>query len=273
MIRLRGGSGLGDSLYLRPITEWYQADGQPLTVMTDFPDVFRGTDAIVEPFNRNRINVLAHYANAKTNPATNQWQDIIRSAGLDIPLRFTWDTVSDTYVRRKRWAGNRRPMILVIGGREPMGRDDGFGRELLPRAGAFKAALDELDDCYRIRIGKGRQAYEVQCDLDLTNDTSVEQLMDLAKECDGIVGQCSYAIPLAEGFDKPLLIVWAYAGLCSRVPYISQITPAKILSKETSLHVVDNYESQDSAGQWEWQNTIARFRSMIGCVTNIEMIE
>ena len=241
MIRLRGGSGLGDSLYLRPIVEHLERQGKNVTVMTEFPEVFRGTRALTERFNRNNITITAHYPHGKNNDKTNQWQDILESARLGhIPLRFTWNQTDRAFVDAVRKRAGNRHIILVIGGREPMGRSDGFGAELLPWRGAFDYVLDNLRDCYTVRVGKGQKAYDLRVDEDLSNKTTVCQLMDLAQSCSAVVGQCSYAIPLAEGFDKPLMAVWARAGTESRQPYIKTITPNKILSKGSSWWVFDS---------------------------------
>jgi hypothetical protein len=57
-----------------------------------------------------------------------------------------------------------------------------------------------------------------------------------------VVGQCSFAIPLAEVFDKPALFVWAARGMQHNMHYyIKAITPQKVLSKETSRFVIDDW--------------------------------
>lgn len=241
MIRLRGGSGLGDALYLRPIVEHLDRQGKPVTVCSDYPDVFTGTNATTAAFSRQNINMLAHYATAsgKNSRNTNQWQDICNSAKVACDLRFTWETVNQKWVDQVRRRADGRPVVLVIGGREPMARNDGYGRVLLPLKRAFDVALEEMQDCFTIRIGQPPTLYELDCRWDLTDRTSVPDLIDLAKECDAVVGQCSFAVPLAEGFDKPLLAVWAAAGMLCNVAYLKTITPQKILSKPSSKWVVD----------------------------------
>ena len=123
-----------------------------------------------------------------------------------------------------------------------MGRTDGFGAELLPERAAFDLVLDHLADYFLVRIGKGAERYPIACDVDLNGNTSVSDLLDLGSVCRGVVAQCSFCVPLAEVFDKPLLAIWAARGMePARHRYIKQITPQKILSKGTSLHVVDSW--------------------------------
>jgi hypothetical protein len=51
-------------------------------------------------------------------------------------------------------------------------------------------------------------------------------------------------IPLAEAFDKPLLVVWASAGLTSGTDFIRLCTPEKILSKASSRWVMDDWPEE-----------------------------
>ena len=47
-------------------------------------------------------------------------------------------------------------------------------------------------------------------------------------------------IPMAEVFDRPLLVLWARRGLACSNEYINRITPQKILHKPTSRFVIDD---------------------------------
>lgn len=249
MKRIRGGRGLGDTIYLRPIVQRLIADGEQVTVCCDHPEVFIGTSATVVPFERQRIDILAHYTTGKQRRDTNQWDDICNSAGIHVPLRFQWEIQSPAFVQRIRDQAAGRPLVLVHGGRVPMGRTDGFGMELLPAQPVFEAVLREVKattGAFLVRIGKGADLYPLPVDTDLNGQTTVSDLLDLASACDGVIGQCSFAIPLAEVFDKPLLAVWSHRGLEARCHYyIQTITPKKVLSKPTSTHVMDDWPAEN----------------------------
>lgn len=243
--RIRGGSGLGDAIYLRPIVEYFIRAGELITVCCGYPSVFDGTGATVLPFDRFNIDVLAHYTAGKLQRGTNQWQDICLSAGVQVPLRFDWTVKNTALIERLRTQAAGRPLVIVHGGRVPMARTDGFGRELLPAREAFDAALAAISNCFLVQVGKADQVYPLKVDLSLNGSTSVSDLLDLGSSCDAIVGQCSFVIPLAEAFDKPLLIVWAAEGMSpARHYYISSITPEKVLSKSSSKFVMDNWPQQ-----------------------------
>lgn len=251
MFRVRGGSGLGDAVYVRPVVEHLRTKNPrlPVTVCTDYPDVFRGVDCSFEKFNRNRINVLAHYTLGKNNRTTTQWDDICASSKLGkIALKSSWRVINHVLVKRIVDLAEGRPIIIVHGGRQPMARADGFGRELMPQKEAFDAVLKSLRDCLTVQVGKAEKLYTIETNIDLNGGTSVSDLMDLASVCDGWVAQCSFAVPMAEIFDKPLLAIWSRRGIThGRHEYIRSITPQKILSKATSRHIMDDWP----AGQIE----------------------
>lgn len=241
MTAVRCASGLGDSVYLRPVVDHLAARGEEVVALSDYPEVFIGARCKVEPYRRDRVDVVAHYVTGKANPATTQWQDVCRAARIpeDTPLAFAWAVRNHALVERVRREAAGRPVVLVHGGRVPMARTDGFGMELLPREEAFSAAVAGLAGACRVGIGGEGSVYPVEVDVDLRGSTTVSDLLDLFRSCDGVLAQCSFAVPMAEVFDRPLLVVWSVAGLESRVLYIRQVTPQKILQKPDSRYLLD----------------------------------
>ena len=250
MIRLRGGRGLGDSLYLRPIVDYLVRLGERVTALSDYPDVFLASGAEVQPFTRQGVVLLAHYRTGIGNPQTTQWQDVLRSARMPegLPLRFSWTVRNATLVDALQARAAGKPLVLVHGGREPMNRTDGFALELMPERAAFATALDALRDCFLVRVGRGPRRYELPADADLDGDTTVADLLDVASQCAGVVAQCSFAVPLAECFDKPLLAIWSARGLVAREAYIRQLTPRKILCSTRDAFVMDDWSAKKIKG-------------------------
>lgn len=245
-IRVRGGSGFGDSLYLRPVAEYLMATNpqKQIIPLTNYPDIFMGSGLCIEPHRKTMYDVLAHYTTGRPNTSTNQWQDILYTAKVppDLPLKFYWNIQNENIVRHVRKAAHGKPIILLNGGRPPMGRTDGYSDEMLPFQEAFLKVLRNMMDCFFVKVGKGPELYELPYNIDLSNNTTPGDVLDLAKSSDLLVGQCSFMVPLAEVFDKPFLGVWARAGLNSRNDFIRQCTPSKILAKPaTSLWVVDDW--------------------------------
>lgn len=247
MKQIRAGAGIGDSIYLRPIAEWFQRNGTPVRALSEYPDVFRGSEVEVGRFERVRSAphvIIAHYAGGKASTTTTQFEDMCKSAGItkSVPMRFAWEARNHKLLNELRIQAAHRPIILVHGGRAPMGRIDGYGAELMPERGGFEVALAALDDCFLIRVGKGAQLYPLNVDCDLNGKTTVGDILDIASICHGVVAQCSFAVPLAEVFDRPLLGIWSARGLASKDKFISAITPHKIYQGARSRHVIDNWD-------------------------------
>ena len=242
-LRIRGGSGLGDALYVRPIAEHYARAGALVQVLSDWPDVFLGAGVEVAPFAKQNVDVVAHYAPYKRVPGSTQWEDVCRCAklGAPLPLRIDWTIRNTALVARLKRQAGKRPLVLVHSGREPMGRRDRFGIELLPQREAFEAALAACGDCCLVQVGRAAQLYPLTPESNLNGNTTVADLIDVAWACDAWVAQCSFAVPLAEAFGKPLLAIWSAAGLASKQRYISTITPEKVLSAPSSHYVVDDW--------------------------------
>lgn len=254
MKRIRGGSGLGDSLYVRPVAEYFVRAGEQVTVMSDYADVFINSGVTVQPFRRDTCNVVAHYTRGKDNPNTTQWTDVCTSAGVgDLALSFAWAVRNQALMGKLTARAAGRPIIMVNGGRPPMGRADGYAAEMLPAQRAFDAVLGALSDCFIVEVGKGNENYPLKADYNLSDRTAVSDLLDIATIARALVGQCSFMIPLAECFDKPLLAVWSVRGLVSSTPYIRQCTPCKLLSKPTSSYVMDDISDEGlQAATREW---------------------
>ena len=125
--------------------------------------------------------------------------------------------------------------------RTPMGRTDGFGKTLLPDCRAIQVLIDEARDTHRIvQIGAGQPLFNFRgLDLDLANRTTVAETIDAVSVADRCLGYVSFLVPLAESLDKPATFVWSQRGLKDGQPFISSITPAKVLHKATSRAVID----------------------------------
>lgn len=251
-IVLRGGSGLGDSLYVQSVARHLiQTRGLRLRVNSNWPDVFRplGEACQVVPFDR-KATLVAHYSARKQERGTTQFQDCCISAGLREPveLRLDWKMVRPEWATDLTRHAGRRPIIVVQLPRQPMNRPDGFGKELLPQREALQAAVHQLkaQDAFLVQVGAGKPVYELDyIDLNLANCTTVTDLIDIALSCDGFLGYVSFIVPLAESLAKPLLCVWSQAGLKAPNRFISSITPRKILQYRSSRAVIDNQPEQE----------------------------
>lgn len=253
MKTIRGGRGLGDTLYLQAIVRYLVAQhDEVIQAASDFPDVFRtlGRRVRVIPFTRVGVGIVAHYVARKGMPGTTQFEDMCLSAGIRKPvdLVLDWKVIDEEIVRLVKAPG--KPVICVQLPRAPMGRTDGFGHDILPNCDAIQHALEALAGRVTIvQIGAGKPLYSFRgvVDINLADQTSVSQLLDVASVADGFVGYPSFIVPLAECFDQPSLIVWSALGLQSLDPFINRIAPGKVLHKKTSRAVIDTMSREEIA--------------------------
>jgi hypothetical protein len=241
-VTMRGGSGLGDSLYLQSVARHFVRKGRDVEVHSNWPDVFRplADRVTVEPFSRVEVDRISHYTQGKNNRHTSQWQDCCHRAGigLDTELRLDWTAADAALVRKVRQGG--RPVIAVLIPRQPMDRHDGFGRELLPDCGIIQRVIDHVGARAKfVQVGKGDALHQFGgIDLDLKNATTVSGMIDAVNAADAVLGYVSFLVPLAESLGKPGLMVWSRRGLASEIDYVRTITPQKIIHRRDLLDAV-----------------------------------
>jgi hypothetical protein len=242
---IRAGRGLGDAIYLQSVVRHLAQKEQNLTVCTDWQDVFLPLRDKVKflPFTRQNIRIIAHYSARKSFKDTTQFKDCCVQAGINEPveLKIDWVQINKELIESIK---TDKPLLVVALPRAPMGRNDRFAIDLLPKKDIYQMAVDILKEKYTIlQIGAGKPIYNLEnIDIDLTDKTSVTDLFDIASVADGFLGYCSYIIPLAESFNKKGLYIWANKGLRSAEQYINTITPQKILEHSNSKYFIDNWD-------------------------------
>lgn len=250
MRNIRGGMGLGDALYVQAVARHLTRLGERLKVCTAWPEVFLPLGEMVTfaPFRRQDIQILAHYSIRKSQPTT-QFQDVCIQAGIDGPveLKLDWTPTSDLGEQLKRY---ELPIICVQMARTPMNRTDGFGKELLPDCRVLQRMVHAMKGrALIVQIGSGVPLFKFAgIDIDLSNKTTVCELIDVVQVASGVLGYVSFALPLAESLGKPCLMVWSHRGLKCGTTYVRQITPQKVLHAPTSKYVLDSVPEQEVLG-------------------------
>jgi hypothetical protein len=216
--------------------------GGDLEVCTNYPDVFRSLTVKLSPFRKTNIQILAHYSMRKGIPGTTQFEDVCYTAGVREPVELRLDWVG-------RDVGIKGPFLCVQLPRTPMGRTDGFGKEILPDCRVIQRLIDKAKDRYTIvQIGSGHPLYRFTgIDVDLSNKTTVAELIDVVKASDACLGYPSFIVPLAESLDKPVTVVWSRRGLKAAHEYVRRITPAKVLHKKSSRYLIDDATEEQIA--------------------------
>jgi hypothetical protein len=238
MREIRAGSGLGDSIYLQSVARHMVMQGKQIVVRSNYPDVFRPIGVPVVQFHKLGNCVAAHYATRMRMQQTDQFQDMCITAGISGPveMRLDWQPFNDEFL-----SGLKRPVIAVMLPRLPMDRTDGFGIDLMPNWHVMQTLIDKCDTSI-LQIGSGKAVHAFSgIDRDLSNKTSIRDVLDIASMVDGFIGTCSFMIPLAESLGKPYFCLWSGKGLVSETQYLRQITPQKIIHRKDLAHyAVDN---------------------------------
>lgn len=243
MREIRSGSGLGDSIYLQSIVRHMRMRGRDVIPRSNFPDVFIPLSVPVRPQSKEGSPIVAHYVSGIGRPGTSQFRDMCIMAGIKEPveMRLDWTPSSLNLLN-----GLDRPLIAVMLPRLPMDRTDGFGAELMPRWTTMQRLIDMAEGSV-VQIGKGEQVYRFRgIDLDLSNKTSVRELLDVASMVDGFLGICSFMIPLAESLQKPFFALWSSSGLSSKIAHIRSIRPEKIIHRKDLGHYAIDSQPQDT---------------------------
>jgi hypothetical protein len=102
-----------------------------------------------------------------------------------------------------------------------------------------------------VQVGAGQPLFKFRgIHIDLANRTTVAEMIDVASVASKFVGYCSFLVPLAESLNKPALFVWSSRGLKDGQLFVRRITPAKVLHKPTSRHVIDTASDGEIMGAW-----------------------
>jgi hypothetical protein len=239
---IRAGSGLGDSIYLQSIVRHLQKQGQQVIPRSNYPDVFKPLGVPVANFSKEGNPMVAHYVTRIAKTGTTQFQDMCLVAGIKtrVEMRLDWQAKDAGLLM-----GVRKPVIAVMLPRLPMDRKDGFGKDLMPNWQILQQLLDQVKFS-KVQIGGGDAVYKYSgIDLDLSNKTSITQLLDVASLVDGFAGMCSFMIPLAESLGKPFFCLWSAAGLASRTQYLRHLTPQKVIhNHDLGKYAIDNWKPE-----------------------------
>lgn len=252
--RIRGGSGLGDAIYLQSVVRHLVYQGnKKLEVVNNYPDVFRNIPHIrVQPFVRASVDIVAHYPSRRAFQETTQFEDmqIVGKIKGPVEMQLDWEVLNHKLINDILDRANGKPILWAGVAREPMGRNDKFGMDLVPPQQPYNDALEILSEHYFIvEVGRGPALYPLSHThyslMDKTKSTT--DLIDIATICDAFIGQCGYIIPLAESFHKKLMIVWNHKQFESVFPngqpnkFIRYCTPKKILHRrDTSSFIMDS---------------------------------
>lgn len=252
-ISVRGGSGLGDALYVQAVARHLVGQGRLVEACSNYRDVFwpLRDRCAVSAFRRN-ATIIAHYALRRHVLGTDQFQDCCIQAGFAadaVELRLDWEPRNPVLIGAILAAARGRPVVAALLPRRPMARTDGVFDVLLPDCRVLQSAIDRARerDVFVVQVGAGEPKFELRgIDLDLANRTSVSDVIDAVHAADACVGYVSFMVPLAESLNKPMLAVWSRRGLELGNPLVARLTPQKVVHKKGLVRtIVDDYSEAE----------------------------
>lgn len=205
MAIIKGASGFGDSIYMRPIMEWF-IKNKPgkYGLLTNFPEIFEDLPIRITKFH-SRLKADYHftYVPHKRSDKT-QFQDLIGHCGFsEIPI------VSNLKDRKPNGS------TVVIPPYPPMGG--------ITRSSDMKPRFEEF--FYFIKKYKRLVFIE--------ESKPFKNLVDLFNSASLVITQSGWAVPLAQILDVPLIVLLTRRALNSSNDFISTIRPHKL--KENSI--------------------------------------
>jgi len=240
---IRGSSGLGDSIYLYPVAKHYKDKGQDVKVTSNYPEIFRDLNIEVIRFRKGNGDMIVSSGSRRNFP-TRQFEDVCVLAKIQgkIELKIPWKQRNGKLIRRATERMGNKRMMIVMASYMPFGRNDNFGEELMPNYKVMDMLIQAChNEFYIVLVGKGRQYHRFNgIDLDLSNKTSVSDLLDLVNISSVVVSQHGFMTPLCEALDKKLFSFFSRRGLKSQKSFLSKITPQKIIMKKSTAWVVDD---------------------------------
>ncbi len=247
-ILVSGASGLGDSVYLYAIAKYliYHQGEPEVVVRTKWPTLFKPlpvktVNLSITPENvKGQYRVIqCRYWERKGNQETSQWQDSLILANLneaDVPFEF--DSINtgkfEIKLKDKKLCLIKNPYVSFKESSE-LSWDINILRRIIKE---FK------NEYFFVLVGHGNSEQKVEIegiDLDLINQTSVQDLSFLVKQSDMIITRTGHLVPMAEAQGRRCFVIFSQRGLNSQEKIVRQITPQKVISRpELAYSVVDS---------------------------------
>lgn len=233
---LNAAKGLGDAIYLRAVVLHLLAQGETLTVVTGWPDVFSDLPVTVKPLSSATGDEDWHHAkpclHCRIITDVDQFAMACRQAGITEPveLRMNWRVKNtDLVARIKREAAGRKVFVY-----QPLKKASNVNQDLArPQWGAFRKVVEKHADHFRVRLGHPAHLDDTPapCELDLFGKTSVTDAFDIATIADVFFGEPCYLFILAQAMNKPSISMFSGRGADSGRHRIVNFSPERLFHK------------------------------------------
>lgn len=246
---IKGASGLGDSIYLHPITCHHLAKGETdITVMTNYPELFQDLPVKTIRHSKDYADKKISYCSRKYHLNSTQWEDVCIAAdvGKKLDLRIKWGVKNQALVDLVKKRAKGKEFVVVATPYKPFGREDEFGKEMTLDYRVVDKLIKNNPQYFWVQTGREDALYKLPVDLDLNRKTTAADVMDLVVHSKGVVAPVGHMLPICESLNKRMLCFFSRNGLNCENRFISSIKPQKVIHKKHLVsHVVDD-ESMES---------------------------
>jgi hypothetical protein len=236
---LRGSLGLGDAIYLYPVVKYYIDQGQDVTIITRYPEIY----ATLNCKTVRADEFIDCSCSARTLISeTNIFQDTLIMSGIkeEIPLNFDFKRKLIPEIKTDK------PICVVRLPTAPTGGEDD-AKVLIPDIAVFQNIINNFKNEFNfIGIGWQKNYFTkfYNLTLDFSDIADLNYMLSILDRADIVLTQPGHCVSIAEALGKKLFVVFANAGLQSKEKRFRFTTPRKILTKKTSIWCIDNELSE-----------------------------
>lgn len=233
MISLRAARGLGDAIHLRAVTEHLIKRGDNVTVFTPFRVVFSDLPIIVRPvMEGNECSDLRHFFHRLTHDGVSAFAGACRRIGIEesVDLTIHWGVKNADLVKKVVDLAAGRKIFIF----QPRKRPNNPSQVLLcPEKGRYNGVVADYCDHFRIKLGVSAYCFDRSgpCDLDLFNQTSISDALDIATVGDVFFGESCYVPMVGEAMDRQYIIMFTRRALTSE-DSVRFLTPSRLFDKK-----------------------------------------
>lgn len=255
-IRLKGASGLGDTIYAYPIVKYYAQRYDHVHYMTDYPELYKSIKNVTcykhrktNDMGDGTVDIRFTYCGMKYTPGTSQFQDSVLSARINekLDLKIEWQIQNGRLTEDIKKRAENKKICILAEPYEPFGRLDCWGALLRIKPEVMQTIVNTFrDKVYFIATGNRFVLHHTKhVQHDLVEKTTVSDLMDLLSICDFGLSQIGNLLPMCEALGKKNFLVFAKAAMVSENKFIKAITPEKTVHyKELNCSITDDMSEE-----------------------------
>ncbi len=238
ILRLKGPSGLGDSIYSYPIIKYFIEKKFDVEILTRYKDIFKNLDCKVRPYFYFNDDIDFNYVPRKFHKRTSQFEDMCILSGITKKIKL------EINYEGKRKFKTKKKICVIQRPYWPMNELE-KRVELVPDYSQIQKLIINNQDYYYVMVGvKNSLDFEIKGIDETIEKTSIDDLFKIINASDMVITQIGWTIALAEILNKKIFVIFSVNGLESDNWFFNTITPKKVITKQTSSYCIDNWTNE-----------------------------